>query len=176
MRDKTDKRTLKAAVSLIRSQIVVLGKPSILLIVMVLWQWNLLWHVCVEYGKVMTSKTVKSLPMFRPRWRSKQCVSLIIWRSWVRASHGATPIFDNHIKIRVTALGCLLFTKYCSHTWIQNCIDSLYGKSILNICFCLCLSYADVSCFVYPVVVDSPSLITVYALPHVIDMATVYPM
>ena len=30
---------------------------------------------------------------FRPRWRSRQRVSLIIWRSWVRASHGACVFF-----------------------------------------------------------------------------------
>ena len=34
----------------------------------------------------------------QPRWRSRQRVSLIIWRSWVRASHGA-QCFWNYITV-----------------------------------------------------------------------------
>ena len=48
-----------------------------------------------------------------PRWRSRQRVSLIIWRSWVRASHGAgilEKVCQCHIcfKMQVThSRGCL---------------------------------------------------------------------
>ena len=31
---------------------------------------------------------------FRARWRSRQCVSLIIWRLWVQPSHGAWPFYQ----------------------------------------------------------------------------------
>ena len=39
---------------------------------------------------------------FRARWRSRQCVSLIIWRSWVQPSHGAwlfLLVFKRHTNL-----------------------------------------------------------------------------
>ena len=81
MQDKEVPCTLKAAVSAIRSKKVLLGS---------LEYYSLDWYCdneiyfhmfmlnFLQHRKLVTSKTVKSLSIFRPRWRSRQRVSLII--------------------------------------------------------------------------------------------------
>ena len=91
---------------------------------------------------------------FEPRWRSRQRVSLIIWRSWVQSSHGAVVLKADDNKTMVHSLNwacsrsalsaisfllvCLLYTiqrEYASNTFSTDKTD------YINVLQLLCGNY-----------------------------------